>query len=659
MSENNVQFYDFGGFRLDLANYRLLEDGEPVPLTQKSFELLQYLIENRARVLKKDELLDTLWEGNYVEEANLTQHIYMLRKALGQKGSERMFIETIPKTGYRFIAQVEEVVDTPDEGPEHDSEDSTSLHYSDPGSGPAIPAHVPVPGSKGPGAPPGNDRGSFRTAFGLIGLCAVLVAAIVYFSGAGAAVVDGGPGSIAVLPFKQISEEKDEKLGLGIADVIIAKLANIDSIAVRPTTSIIRYASGDTNDLFEVGKALNVDYVIEGSIQRENGKVRVTTQLYSVAGKKQVWTETFDEEYTDIFALQDAISERVAQKVALGFRANERSFPFKQYTSDPEAYQAYSTGLAYWSQHTKVGFESAIPHFQKAIEKDPHFALAYAYLADTYAHYGFLEDLMDREKALRLGEEMANKALRLDNECAEAKSAKALVYASRKRGVEAFELMRSSLDLKPNDAHSRHRIAWMYANRGNIEKAIDEMKLALDLDPQSTYLNLYMAHFYYLARKPAEAGKFCDRALEIDPNAGEARWRLLQVLEMEGKFDQLEAKLRESLPKNESNPAVRLFLARVLARKGDQAGARKMIQKASEFENADDYSILTAMALISIGDRESAFREIETAIRNETVELFVLRHDPNLDPLRQDPRFAALISDVEVSAGWRQGDGES
>ncbi|MCO6511963.1 MAG: winged helix-turn-helix domain-containing protein [Aridibacter famidurans] len=658
MSENKVRFYDFGGFRLDLANYRLLEDGEPVPLTQKSFELLQCLIENRARVLKKDELLDTLWESNYVEEANLTQHIYMLRKALGQKGSEQVFIETIPKTGYRFVAHVEEVVDAREESQPHVSEDPHSPNVSEPGSESVVAEEANEPSQRDPGNPPKHIWGSVRTAFGLIGVCAVLTAAIVYFSGAGAAVVDSGPGAIAVLPFKQISDEKDEKLGLGIADVIIAKLANIDSIAVRPTTSIIRYASEENNDLFEVGRALNVDYVIEGSIQRENGKVRVTTQLYSVAGKKQVWTETFDEEYTDIFALQDAISERVAQKVALGFRANERSFPFKQYTSDPEAYQAYSTGLAYWSQHSKVGFESAIVHFQKAIEKDPHFALAYAYLADTYAHYGFLEDLMDREKALRLGEEMANKALRLDSDCAEAKSAKALVYASRKRGAEAFELMRSSLELKPNDAHSRHRIAWMYANRGNIEKAIDEMKLALDLDPQSTYLNLYMAHFYYLARKPAEAGKYCDRALEIDPNAGEARWRLLQVLEMEGKFDQLEAKLRESLPKNESNPAVRLFLARVLARKGDQAGARKMLKKASEFENAADYALLTAMAHLSIGDREAAFREIEAAIRNESVELFVLRHEPNLDPLRQDPRFAALISDIEVSAGWRQGEGD-
>ncbi|HUF04458.1 MAG TPA: tetratricopeptide repeat protein [Aridibacter sp.] len=306
-----------------------------------------------------------------------------------------------------------------------------------------------------------------------------------------------------------------------------------------------------------------------------------------------------------------------------------------------------------------MGFESAIVHFQKAIEKDPHFTLAYAYLADTYAHYDFLDDLMDREKALRLGEEMANKALRLDETCAEAKSAKALVFASRKRAAEAFELMRASIELKPNDAHSRHRIAWMYANRGDLGKAIDEMKLALDLDPQSTYLNLYMAHFYYLARKPAEAGKYCDRVLEIDPNAAEARWRLLQVLEMEGKFDQLEVRLKEALPKSESHPAARLFLSRVLALKGDLAGAQRMLKKASEYENVDEYSLLAAMAHTSIGDKEAAIREIEEAIRNESVELFVLKHDPNLDPLRQDPRFAALIIDMELSAGWNKDRGHS
>lgn len=654
MSEDNVHFFEFGEFTLDVANFRLLEQGEQVQLTQKSFELLQFLIENRARVLKKEELLEALWEGNYVEEANLTQHIYMLRKALRQRSGERVFIETIPKTGYRFIAPVNEIPSNPAEDPAPDSiEPEDQSPYQPEPEVPSVKPNMTSPSL----LRPERRRSGLIAVGGVIGVCALLIAAVVYFTGAGQnnEVEDGG--SIAVLPFKQISGEKDEKLGLGIADVIIAKLANIGNIAVRPTTSIIRYADEDKSDLFEVGKALNVDYVIEGSIQRDDGKVRVTTQLYSVDEKKQVWTETFDEEYSDIFSLQDSISERIAQKVALEFRAGEKSFPFKQYTENPEAYQAFTTGLSYWSQQSKVGFQSSIVHFQKAIEKDPHFALAYAYLADTYAHYGYLKDLLDREQALRRGEEMANKALKLDPDCAEALAAKALVYAARNRGTEAFELMKRSLQIKPNDANAHHRIAWMYANRGDLDSAIKEMKIAVDLDPQSTFLNLYLARFYYLARKPEEAEKYCDRTLKIDPDAGEAKWRRFEVLELEGKLDQVEKSLKEALPRNTSNPAVKLFLARVMAEKGDDVASSKMLETAERSKVIGKYDFFLALAHIAQGRRDEAIEELEEAVRENRVELFVLRSDPNLDPIRSDPRFKSLVRDMEISGGWVPGGG--
>lgn len=657
MSENNVHFYDFGEFRLDLVNFRLLSDGETVPLTQKSFELLHHLIENRSRVLKKEELLNDLWEGSFVEEANLTQHVYMLRKALGQKGRDHVFIETIPKTGYRFVAEVMEIIaqdgDDPSGAAHLSSEPNGYIH--DPakqlptihGTGPRF-IEEPIQSD--------NSWRRFLAAAGLVAVCAALVAAVVYFSGFGGRLA-GGPktGSLAVLPFKQISEKKDEKLGLGIADVIIAKLANIEDIAVRPTTSIIRYADQSDTDLFEVGKALNVDYVIEGTIQRENGKVRVTSQLYSVAEKKQVWTETFDEEYKDIFTLQDAISERIAQKVAIGLITTAREFPFKQYTEDQEAYTAYSTGLSYWSQHSSVGFQSAIVHFEKAIEKDPHFALAYAYLADTYAHYQFLGEVAPKEKALRLGEEMADKALMLDPECAEGLAAKALVLATRNRGGEAFRLMRRSLEIKPNDAHARHRIAWMYANRGDLETAVGEMRKALELDPQSTYLNLYLAHFLYLKRDAEGSRNYCKKALSIDPSAGEARWRMLQIDEMEGQVARVESELKAAISRNNRSISVKLFLSRVLAKKGDEKGSKKLLDGVLMDGNEQGGELLASMAFAALGEKEQAMKKLEEAVENDSVELFVLRFAPNLDPLRSDPRFGAIIKDMEVSEGWFEG----
>jgi len=656
MSENNVHFYDFGDFRLDLVNYRLLENGTQVPLTQKSFELLHHLIENRARVLKKEELLNDLWEGNFVEEANLTQHVYMLRKALGQKGAEHQFIETIPKTGYRFVADVSEVVAVngkelaleaglplPDDHFQDTADALREIDDSGEGFFPLSAIRVTSPRQ-------------LLAGISLVLVCGMLVAAVIYFSGMGRSISGGKrAGSLAVLPFKQISGEKDEKLGLGIADVIIAKLANLENVAVRPTTSIIRYADENSSDLFEVGQKLNVDYVIEGSIQRENGKVRVTSQLYSVAEKKQVWTESFDEEYKDIFSLQDAISERIAQKVAIGLERGERDFPFKQLTTDRDAYTAYSTGLSYWSQHTKVGFESAIVHFERAIERDPRFVLAYAYLADTYGHYQYLSELMDRETALRKGEESVDQALKLDPQCAEALAAKALILAIRNRGHEAFELMKTSIKLKPNDAHSRHRLAWMYADLGDLETAVSEMIKALDEDPQSTYLNLYLSNFNYLKRDAKEARKYCQKALDIDRYSEEAKWRMLLITEEEGKLSEVERTLKPYVEKNAAGPSVKLFLSRVYAKQGDVKAAKKLLDEVEKHKDAKAHGLETSIAYAAIGDRERAMSELQEAVRNEQVELFVLRYTPGLDPLRTDPRFGSLVRDLEVSKGWIKG----
>ncbi len=655
MSNNNVQCYEFGNFQLDLVNYRLVENGEPVPLTQKSFELLHHLIANRGRVLRKDELLDALWEGNFVEEANLTQHIYMLRKALKLKGGDTELIETIPKTGYRFVADVRTI---------HDSS-NREADFGDADRGPAdqhrnvepgidnVRSDSPIP-TYANRLPKKFGRRNAIAAGSLISVCALLILGVVYFAPPGlTGPGNGDAGSIAVLPFRQISGVQDEKLGLGIADVIIAKLANLENLAVRPTTSIIRYSGDRSEDLFDIGQKLNVEYLLEGSIQRENGTVRVTTQLYSVAERKQVWTETFDEEYTDVFSLQDAISERVAQKVAIGFAGKSRDLPIKQYTRNADAYQAYSTGLSYWSQHSKVGFESAIPHFQRAIDRDPHFALPYAYLADTYGHYTFLEPAIAREKALRLGEEMANKALKLDPECAEAMSAKALIYASRKRGAEAFELMKTSLSIKPNDAHARHRIAWMYANRGDLETALKEMKRALELDPQSVYLNLYIAHFLYLAKKPSEAIEYCEKTLKIDPGASSAKWRKLQILEFEGKYQEVEEKFENALKNNPNNWPVKVSLGRILAKLSKREQAREILRESKRSDKGAELAFFEALAHIALDEKDSALERLEAAVRGPGVDLFILRYEPNLDPLRSDPRFSALLRDLEVSEGWK------
>lgn len=669
MSENNINCYEFDDYRLDINNYQLFVGEEAISLTQKSFELLQYLVENQGRILKKEELLDALWEGNFVEEANLTQHIYMLRKALKQKDRNKVYIETIPKNGYRFLAKVREVY----QGDSHRSlkgTDSIKPDSSEYINGnfqnnflksqtniqdEPVKENAPLTISK--------DEDNFRqnilngknlAIVGILVLLLVLASLTFYY-------LYGIPGkkvdipktkSIAVLPFKQINGEKDEKLGIGVADVLIARLANIEEISVSPTTSILRFADSDNSDLFEVGKKLNVDYVIAGAIQRENNTVRVTTQLYNVAEKRQIWTETIDEEYSDIFTLQDKISEKVANKVSMGLDIRSSALPYRQYTKSIEAYQAYSMGLSYWNMHTVSGFENAINQFKSAIEKDPHFVLAYAYLADSYAHTSHIKHLMTPEVARQKGEEAGKDALELDPNCAEAMSALALIYANQNKQTKAFELMQRSIKIKPNDAHSRHRISWMYANKGNIDQAVKEMRTAQRLDPQSAYINLFYGQILYYAKKPDEAINSFKKALEIEPKSFESKWWIINALEQKGEFDEAEKEINEILAKHPDSKGLKLLLSRIYAKNNKKEEARKILNSIVSQENTEPLNYLIALSQIALDEEEKAVKRLVEIINSVKDDIYRIKYDPNLDPLRDNEQFVKVLKAKLEAQRW-------
>jgi DNA-binding winged helix-turn-helix (wHTH) protein/TolB-like protein/Tfp pilus assembly protein PilF len=663
MSENNTNCYEFDDYRLDVTNFQLLENGEPISLTQKSFELLHYLVEHRGKILKKEELLDSLWEGNYVEEANLTQHIYMLRKALKQQERKKIFIETIPKNGYRFLADVREF----DEDCAHISRNGhASTHTTDE----PYPIHsyrsgyldenVNAAGFEAPGttekARISEQTGlSNRTLAVISVLSLILIPAAVYFYYVNFTKVTPGGAkhrSIAVLPFTQINGEKDEKLGIGIADVLIARLANIEEITVSPTTSILRFADVENPDLAEIGRKLDVEYVIAGVIQKENETVRVTTQLYDVSEKRQVWTQTIDERYSDIFTLQDRISEKVAQKISMGLDIGSSALPYRQYTKNIEAYQAYSMGLSYWTMHTRSGFENAIREFQKATERDPKFVLAYAYLADSYGHTSHIAHLLKPEEARAEGEAAAKRALALDPNCAEALAALALIYANQGKQTEAFGLMQRSIGLKPNDAHARHRIAWMYANQGRIERSVDEMRIAQKLDPQSVYINVFLGEMLNYAGKPDEAIVYFEKALEIKPNAVEANWNIARSLEQKGLYAEAEKELQKIRPELADNPELLLAISRLLARNDRPGEARKLLASVTRNTENDSHHFLIAQVLLALGENESALARLEKFIERVGDNIYVVKYEPNLAPIRNNPKFIELLRTKEAEQGW-------
>lgn len=667
MSKNNVSCFKFNEFIFDINNCQLIRDGLPIPLTQKSFEILQFLLTNRGRIVKKEEFLETLWEGNYVEEANLTQHIYMLRKALKQNGTGDVYIETIPKNGYRFVAEVKELAENAfsSNGSDDVSLESTRNYAPDVVSDQVLLESEFGSANTGASFYAANLRETDRpltgfsrllTGIGIFFLLAVSIGGYFYINNRASveSATASARKSVAVLPFRQIDENKDAKLGLGIADVLIAKLSNTKEIDVRPTTSIMRFSNDDHSDLFEVGRTLAVDCVISGTVQRDKDVVRVTAQLYDVKEKHPVWTAKFDETYSDVFTLQDKITERISQKLSIELGVSSTALSYKQNTNSAEAYRAYSMGLSYWNMHTATAFENAVVQFKKAVELDPHFVMAYAYLADTYAHTGHMSGLMTEKKARALGEQAAKDALELDPNCAEAMAALALIYANQERQKEAFDLMRKSVELKPNDAHSLHRISWMYANKGDMKKAIEEMRLAQKLDPQSAYLNQFLAEMLLLDRQPDEAIPFLEKTLEIEPNSVSARWVWINALEQKGLLDEAEEKIRNirNQFKLENNPSLKLALARVYAKNGKESQARDILADVLKKDKGRDNEWLIAEVLIALGDGDQALPRLESIVKHTKDNIYRVKFEPNFEPVMDDPTFARLLKEKEIEQGW-------
>ncbi|MGH9883212.1 MAG: winged helix-turn-helix domain-containing protein, partial [Pyrinomonadaceae bacterium] len=338
--------YEFGPFRINTRERILLREGKRIPLKPKVYDTLIVLIRNSGRVVEKEELMKQVWPDTFVEENNLTGNIFALRRAFG----EHQYIETVPRRGYRFTAEVKQVrvedVKVPAmSGVEADLTIKETVGIA--GQAQELSgAHGRLEGSR---AERRTGKRRTRLVALLIAFTALAVAAAVLFYRRGAQ-VEGTTSklspvrSIAVLPFKPLGEGSgDEFLSLGMADALITRLSSLKQLVVRPTSSILRYTAPDQDPL-EAGRQQIVDAVLDGKIQRAGERVRVTVQLIRVQDGRQLWAEKFDEKFTDIFALQDAISERVAGALTLELTGAEQKRLTRRYTENAEAYQLYLKG---------------------------------------------------------------------------------------------------------------------------------------------------------------------------------------------------------------------------------------------------------------------------------------------------------------------------
>ena len=625
--------YEFGPFSLDTGERILFRDGRRIPLKPKVYDTLVVLIRSGGRVVEKEELKKEVWPNTFVEENNLTGNIFALRRAFG----EHQYIETIPRRGYRFTADVRqlkveegEVAETLGAKTKLATKDVPQIADSD----------------------LSERRGGFwRAALipTLIALFALaLIAGVILYRRAprGERTTSNSSAikSIAVLPFKPLGEQSgDDVLSLGMADALITRLSNLQQLVVRPSSSIVRYTAPDQDPL-EAGRQQKVDAVLDGRIQLTTERVRVTVQLLRVQDGKQLWADKFDEKFTDIFALQDVISERVTSALALQLTGSEQDRLTKRYTENAEAYQLYLKGRYFWNKRTGESLQKGIEYFRQAIEKDSRYALAQAGLADSYIILGNF-GLLPPNEAYPKAKVAAEEALKVDPDLVEAQVSLAFVKCLFERDWQEAEAgFKRALELNPNYGPAHQWYGVSLAGAGRLDEAVAQVKRAQQVDPLSLTINAVVGWMLYFAREYDKAIEQEKIVLEMDADFALAHRYLGLIYEQKGMYAEAISEFQKAEALSAARPLDSGSLGHAYAIAGKKAEARQILKRVSErspqvYFPAHD----VALMYLGLGEKDLAFDWLDKAFQERSPWLMHLNVDPRFDPVRSDPRFRDLI----------------
>lgn len=603
---------------------------EPVALTNKSFQVLLHLIENRGCVVTKSELMSHVWDDSFVEEGNLTQTISVIRKALGENPSQHRFIVTESGKGYRFVAPVIE------------SNGAGTLDHASAGeASPVLAVNRRIPGT----------TKNYYLA-GLAGALLLLLAGafFVFDRKESQRTVPNSAAdirSVAVLPFISVHPDEEGKLlGIGMADSVIARLSRIGSVSVRQTSSVMRYADA-TPEAVRIGREINVDAILEGSIQKADSRIRVSVRLFRVADGSLLWAETFDEPEKDIFALQDAISERVANSLSLELGRHERAGLNRRITDNVEAYHLYNKGRFFWNRRSSDDLRKSISFYEQAIGLDPNFALAYAGIAESYVLLQLFTRSHDEDRFLK-AKEAAEKALSIDQDLAEAHTALGIVREQYEWNWPEAELeFEKAIAANPNYATAHQWYGEFLAFRGRTDEAVAATEKAVTLDPLSLSTNTARAFPYLADRRFGEVREKLKPALELDKNFPLALYYLARGYEGVGEYAEAINAYEKAIEVSGRSTFFKSAMIHSLVKSGQHERAKQAVKEIMEVEKSEPISrYVIARSFAAIGERERAFDELSQAFQHRDGLLIVLKIDPNFDELRDDPRFQELVKSV-------------
>ena len=456
------------------------------------------------------------------------------------------------------------------------------------------------------------------------------------------------PGkSVAIAPFKPlIASSHDEVLEAGMADTLINKLSTSREIVI-PSLSLVR--KYEDHDPVTMGRELHVNTVLDGNVQKSGDRIRVNVRLIKVTDGSSVWAETFDEKFTDVFAVQDTIAQKVATALALKLSDQEQQRLTKRHTENTEAYQLYLRGRFNWNKYTEEGWRKSIDYFKQAAEKDPNYALAYSGLADSYSLLGEISLLTPKE-AFENARTYSEKALQLDDTLSEAHLSLGIVKLFYDWNVPAAAkaLLRAK-ELDPHNVQVYHFNGHRLEFEAKFDEAIAEFQRGVEIDPTNLIVSTELANAYYLAHRFDAAIAQCRNVLELDPAFDFAILWLAQAYEQKGMYQEA----LDALKKLDTGANTSVW---VLAEEGcSHAGlghrgeAEKIIRQIQE-RSAREYvdPTLIAYVYIALGDKDQAFAWLERGFNERAGNIPWVKIEPKFDSLRQDRRLADLVRRIGI-----------
>ena len=660
MSNEQQHLYGFGPFMLDLSDRFLLRHGQPVPLPPKTLETLIVLVQHQGRLVTKDELMKTLWPDTFVEEANINHHIWTLRKALGETAEGDHYIETVPRRGYRFVADVTKLPQGSDElmVEKHSVTHIITEETED--------IEAELPGDKNVGrrlealkgfekkslAGVTNDVGKLRknklavtaTAISVLMLAGIGVG---YWFAFGRSVNSAQIESIAVLPVVNESRNPElEYLSDGMTESLINSLSRLPKLSVKARSSVFRY-KGKEVEPQRIAAELSVQAILNGRVVQQGDELTLYLSLVDAQNGNQLWGEQYNRKLRDLVSLQGEIARDVSSKLRTRLSGADEKNLAKNYTENTEAYQLYLKGRYHLGKLKRSETQKSLSYFQQAIAIDPSYALAYVGLAEANRALTLSGEMISTEympKAKAAGQ----KAIEIDESLAEAHSALGMIIMWYDRDWnEAERQSKRALELNSNSSDAHLVYAHLLSIIGKHAEALSEAKRARELDPVNLRTNALEAEFLINAGQPDEALAKCQRVFELDSNFWFAHvWASSAYID-KGMFEEAIAEARKA---RELSPTVShpySFLGYALAKSGKRAEARALLQellKTSAERYVPPYYV--AMIYDGLDQRDEAIAWLERAYEQRDLRMVFLKVERKWDNLRDDPRFQDLMRRV-------------